>query len=95
MTQLSDHPFWDVDRSSIDPERHTPWLVKRVLEHGRWSERQALVARYGKPRLAEITTSIRSLQLRMLMFCQAWFQLPLSVFRCSTSIPSRIASKIC
>ncbi len=36
MTALSDHLFWDVDRSGIDPERHASWLAKRVLEYGRW-----------------------------------------------------------
>lgn len=95
MLQLSDHLFWDVDRSSIDPERHTPWLVKRVLEYGCWRDWQTLVAHYGKPRLAEISTGIRSLQPRALACCQAWFQLPPTAFRCSTSTPSRIPSEIC
>jgi hypothetical protein len=69
--------------------------VKRVLEYGRWSDWQTLVAHYGKPRLAEIVTGIRSLQPRALAFCQAWFQLPPSAFRCFTSMPSRIPSEIC
>ena len=95
MLRISDHLFWDVDRTSVDPGKHAPWLVKRVLEYGRWSDWQILVAHYGKPRLAEIVTGIRSLQPRALAFCQAWFQLPSSAFRCSTSMPSRILSEIC
>jgi hypothetical protein len=95
MLRLSDHLFWDVDRSSIDPEQHAPWLVKRVLEYGRWSDWQTLIAHYGKPRLMEIATSLRSLQPRAFAFCQAWFQLPPSAFRCSTPMPSRIPSEIC
>lgn len=95
MLQLSDHLFWDVDRSSIDPERHAPWLVKRVLEYGRWSDWQTLVANYGKPRLSEIATSIRSLQPRARAFCEAWFQLPPTAFRCSAPTQSRIPSETC
>jgi hypothetical protein len=95
MTQLSDHLFWDVDRSSIDPERHATWIVKRVLEYGRWSDWQTLVVLYGKPRLAEMVTSLRSLQPRARAFCEAWFQLPPTAFRCSTSMPYRIPSEIC
>ncbi len=95
MLSLSEHLFWDVDRSTMDPETHACWLVKRVLEYGRWSDWQLLVAHYGKSRLAEIATSIRSLQPRSLAFCQAWFQLPPSAFRCSTLMPSRIPSEIC
>jgi hypothetical protein len=94
MLTLSEHLFWDVDRSTIDPETHAPWLVKRVLEYGRWSDWQTLVAHYGKPRLAETVTTLRSLQPRALAFCQAWFKLPPSAFRCSTSNPSRAPSGI-
>ena len=50
MPPLSEHLFWDVDRSSIDLERHVRWLVKRVLEYGRWRDWQTIVAHYGKPR---------------------------------------------
>lgn len=92
MPQLSDHLFWDVDRESIDPERHAPWLVKRVLEYGRWRDWQVLVACFGKPRLAEIATSLRSLDPKALAFCEAWFQLPHSSFRCSVSMPSHYPS---
>lgn len=94
MTSLSEHLFWDVDRSTIDPEKHAAWLVKRVLEYGRWSDWQALVGQYGKPRLAEIVVTIRSLQPRAFAFCQAWFQLPPTAFRCSISTPSRTPSEI-
>lgn len=87
MIPLSDHLFWDVDRSGIDPERNAAWLAQRVLEYGRWADWQALVAHYGRPRLAELVTGLRSLQPRALAFCCAWFQLPPSSFRCSASTP--------
>lgn len=95
MQFLSEHLFWDVDRATVDPETHAQWLVKRVLEYGRWDDWRALVAYYGKPRLAEIVTSIRSLQPRALSFCQVWFQLPPSAFRCSTSTPFPTLSGSC
>ena len=87
MTALSDHLFWDVDRSGINPDRHAAWLVQRVLEYGRWRDWQILVEHYGKPGLAERVTGLRSLQPRAFAFCRAWFQLPHSSFRCSDSTP--------
>lgn len=87
MTSLSDHLFWDVDRSTVDPEQHAAWLVKRVLEYGRWADWQQLVSHYGKPRLAELATGLRSLHPRAFAFCCAWFDLPSSSFRCSVSTP--------
>lgn len=88
MPPLSPHLFWDVDPGSLDPETHGTWLAKRVLEHGRWSDWQALVSHYGKPGLAELVTGIRSLDARAFSFCRAWFDLPASSFRCSTSTQS-------
>ncbi|MBK1818078.1 hypothetical protein JIN84_20820 [Luteolibacter yonseiensis] len=87
MNSLSNHLFRDVDRSAIDPEQHAAWLVKRVLEHGCWADWQWLVSHYGRPRLAAVVTSLRTLQPRAFEFCRAWFDLPPSSFRCSTSTP--------
>lgn len=95
MPPLSEHLFWDVDRAAIDPERHAPWLVQRVLEYGRWHDWQLLVAHYGKPRLTDIVTTLRSLHPRARCFCQVWFQLPSSAFRCCTSTPSQVPSATC
>jgi hypothetical protein len=84
MPRLPQHLFWDVHPEDIDFEKHAAWLVRRVLEYGDWPDWQALVAYYGKSRLAEVVTGIRSLQPRSLAFCKVWFDLPASAFRCST-----------
>ena len=84
---LSEHLFWDVKRQGVDPERHAAWLAKRVLEYGYWSDWQPLVAYYGKARLAQIVVGIRALSPRAFAFCRAWFQLPATDFRCSTTTP--------
>lgn len=89
MTSLSDHLFWDVNRDEIDLDTHASWLAGRVLEYGRWADWQVLVTEYGKPRLAELVTGLRSLSPQSLAFSCAWFELPQSAFRCSTTMPSR------
>ncbi|MBR1720636.1 MAG: hypothetical protein IJ726_09580, partial [Phocaeicola sp.] len=35
---FSDYIFWDVDRQSIDPVVHAPYIVQRVLEYGQYSD---------------------------------------------------------
>jgi hypothetical protein len=89
---LSEHLFWDVDRESIDPEKHACWLTQRVLEKGRWSDWQELVATYGRDRLAGLVTDLRSLEPKAFAFCRAWFDLPATAFRCSATTPSPIQS---
>ncbi len=69
---LSPHLFWDTDPAGVDPERHASWLVKRVLEYGRWRDWQVLVKHYGRERLAEIASGIRSLDPRAAAFAHAY-----------------------
>lgn len=88
MKGLSDHLFWDVNRNEIDLEKHAIWLTGRVLEYGRWADWQILVSEYGKPRLATLTQVLRTISPKTLTFCCAWFQLPISAFRCSASMQS-------
>jgi len=84
MPPLSLHLFWDVRADDVDPDKHAAWVSRRVLEYGDWVDWQALVRYYGKDRLAEIVTTIRSLHPKALAFCRIWFDLPDSAFRCST-----------
>jgi hypothetical protein len=84
MHHLSQRLFWDVSVEEIDMEKHAAWLARRVLEYGDWSDWQALVSYYGKSRLAETVTRIRSMNPKALAFCKIWFDLPTSAFRCST-----------
>jgi hypothetical protein len=69
---LSDHLFWDVDRGSVDPGLNAPWLVKRVLEYGKWSDLMILVGEFGKERLREIVPEIRGLDRKAAAFCRIW-----------------------
>jgi len=90
MPALSDHLFWDVDRCCVDPERHASWLVRRVLEYGRWRDWQALAGHYGKARLREIAMEVPSLAPRAFAFVCAWFSTPATEFRCYTPPPRRM-----
>lgn len=84
MEKLHEYLFWDVASEEVDPERHSAWLVRRVLEYGDWSDWCLLNQYYGRDRLAVIVVGIRSLQPRSFAFCKVWFNLPASAFRCST-----------
>lgn len=92
MLLLSEHLFWDVDRETVDPVHHGAWLVRRVLEYGRWDDFLALVAFYGKGEVGAMATTLRSLDQRALHFCSAYFGIPLSEFRCCTPIVSQLPS---
>jgi len=92
---LSPHLFWDTTPESIDLQKHAVWLTKRVLEYGRWRDWQILLDEFGKSRLATIVVGIRSLDPKAAAFCCAFFALPSSALRCSTSNPSPPPSGNC
>ena len=92
MPAFSQHLFWDVNRESVDPMSHAPWLVQRVLEYGKWSDFRLLVTLLGKKEVGSIATTLRCLEPRALQFCSVFFEIPLSEFRCSTPIASQLPS---
>lgn len=36
--ELSDVLFWDVDRKTVNPEKHLCWILERVLEWGDYGD---------------------------------------------------------
>ena len=81
---ISKKLFWHVRAEDMDLDAHAAWVTRRVLEYGDWPDWQALVRHFGRERLGEVVTDIRSLQPRAFAFCRVWFDLPASAFRCST-----------
>ncbi|QQS29540.1 MAG: hypothetical protein IPM47_00905 [Sphingobacteriales bacterium] len=84
LLPLSDSLFWDVDKNSIDPEKHAAFIVERVMHLGTLDDFFAIKAYYGKPKLKKITKQLRYLDVRVLNFCSVYFRTPLNQFRCYT-----------
>ncbi len=79
---LSKTLFWDVDIDTIDPEKHAPYIVERVLSRGTMEDFQLLKAYYGKKKIRDTAKSLRYLDDRVLHFCSAYFNTPITQFRC-------------
>lgn len=45
--------LWDVDPGSVDPERHSDYLIERVMQRGGFEAMRWLRARYPRETLAE------------------------------------------
>ena len=84
IKSFSEYLFWDVDRESIDFDSHAPYVVKRVLEYGKWSDWKLLVSIYGIPRITAIAKNLRSLDTKSLSFIAAISSSPIESFRCFT-----------
>ncbi len=76
MPPLSPHLFRDPDPTGVDAKQHTAWLVKRVLEYGRWVDWLEMVETFGRPRLVDITSSLRSLDPKAAAYARAYLSTP-------------------
>jgi hypothetical protein len=81
---LSKTLFWDVDVITIDPDKHAPYIVERVLSRGSMEDFKHVKAYYGKLKLKSIVKKLRYMDDRVLNFCSVYFGVPISDFRCYT-----------
>jgi len=81
---LSPTLFWDIDGSKVGLDTHAKTIVERVLLHGTWPEFKAVLGYYGRDKIKDILVKLRYLDSRTLSFCSAYFNVPISEFRCYT-----------
>ena len=88
ITDLSPHLFWDTNQVACDWERNAPFIIERVLCRGRYEDWLLIREVYGIPRLKTEVIKLRYLDKKALHFCSAYFDIPLTEFRCYKPNPS-------
>jgi len=79
---ISETLFWDVDKNTIDYNKHAPYIVERVLTMGTLEDFFAIRDYYGKTKLKRIIKNLRYLDERTLSFCCIYFKLKPEELRC-------------
>ena len=77
-------------KEDIDIDRHSKYIIKRVLEYGVWNDWMVLRIYYGLPRIVEEVKKMRDLEPRALAYIASISNTPKEEFRCYTyqhSIP--------
>lgn len=82
IAQFSAHLFWDVKREDIDMEKHSRYIIKRVLEYGMISDWKIVRQYYGLEKIVELAMTFRDLEPRALAYLSAISQTPKEKFRC-------------
>ncbi len=82
---LSKSLFWDINIETLDYQKHASYVIDRVLSHGTLQDFQTIKTYYGKPKIKRVAKSLRYLDDRVLHFCSAYFNSPLTDFRCYTT----------
>lgn len=76
--------FWDIDKATLDLEKHRRFIIERTLTHGTLTDWFLIKKHYGKNVIKEESMQIRHLDQLTLHFCAAYFQVPIQQFRCYT-----------
>ena len=84
VRELSPALFWDVDRESIDVDRHRRFIVQRVLERGNMKDWRLTKAHYTLPVIVAEAQQMRSLEPKALAFIACIGNVVESSFRCYT-----------
>jgi hypothetical protein len=82
--QLSKNLFWDIDIQTLNEEKHASYIIERVLSRGTMQDFQEIKSYYGKPKIKRIAKKLRYMDNRVLHFCSAYFNTPITEFRCYT-----------
>lgn len=85
---FSQNLFWDVDENDLDMDRHSEFIVGRVLDYGFIDDWRLIREYYGLAGLAEIAKNIRSLMPKSLAFIATVTDTKISDYRCYKSAQS-------
>lgn len=53
--------FWDVDPSTIDPDKHARYIIERILDFGHDNEVRWMVQQYPASLIADVVKNSRVL----------------------------------
>lgn len=82
VAQFSNHLFWDVDKSKLDVFKYPSYVIDKVLSHGLLSDWYLIKEIYGKEAIKQVVLQQRHLSKYALAFCVAYFNEPITNFRC-------------
>ncbi len=82
IRQLSPYLFWDIDRRSVDSQRHIRWLVERIISRGDLNDFLALLEFYPEEKIKNEVIKVRHWDKKTMAFLSHFFNIPLENFRC-------------
>ncbi len=80
--------FWDTNYQNIDYEKHSRFVIERVLTRGNLQDWKELKLYYGLNKIKDEAINIRYLDKITLNFCHTFFNIQKNKFRCYNTEPS-------
>ena len=80
--QLRPSLFWDFDIVQIDLIKNKESVIERITLRGKFEEFIEMMRFYGKETAKKTLLKARYLDKRTLSYCVAFFETPITEFRC-------------
>lgn len=68
IMSLSEHLFWDIDKSKLDINVSSAYIIQRVLEYGEWSDWCVIYKYYGIKKISSDCMKMRTLDPKALSY---------------------------
>lgn len=85
IQNLSQHLFWDVDKSKLDLTKNKKLIIQRVLDYGLMADWKLISDYYGINEIADTATKIRDLDIKSASFVSLLSNTPIENFLCYTT----------
>ena len=82
ISDFSPHLFWDVDRATLDLEKHKRLIVERVVQRGSRQDLDRLLSYYGKDQVRDVLKQVAWLNEKDMAFVHVFFDIPFSEMKC-------------
>jgi len=87
ISDFSKHLFWDVDRASLDFEKHKKLIIANCLMYGLWRDWEIIKCVYGLVTIAEVACTIKELDDKTRTFISTISGIPQEKFICYNTKP--------
>ena len=79
---LPHHLFWDIDLNSLDTNKHTRFIIQRVIQRGSLDDWTEIKGYYGLDLIKREILLMRTLDPKTLNFFSIYFDISKEKFRC-------------
>lgn len=89
VENLSDHLFWDTDKSSLLNNSSEIFILERVMEYGTIEDWRAVNKFYKKEKLKQLVVQLKNISDKSFTFLSNYFDIPKEKFACYTKNQSQ------
>ncbi|MCF6222624.1 MAG: hypothetical protein L3J34_02735 [Flavobacteriaceae bacterium] len=80
--------FWDIDPKTLDIEKHSKFIIRRVLQYGSMEDWEKIKKIFGLNKIVSTAITLKDLDKKTASFLSVIGNVPKNEFICYTTKPS-------